>query len=651
MKKLLTLLSVLFCISSIGVSAPGDTIRVEGKKEIHWNWAGNFRDTLQFPTSGTFQKVRLRYILGCPSIGCSEWDYKTNIEVWDTLPDGSPDRTEICRIITPYAGNRNNGWFHEYIVDISDYASLLKGERIINAYYGGYQDGFTVSLIFEFIEGTPGREAHKVSKIYRSGPNGFEYGYASNPIENHLSNKNITLSSQTQSSKFRMMATGHGFNGNGFDPGNPDNCAEFCDKWFKLKVNNAEVYQETVWNDDCGSEAIFPQPGTWLLNRAGWCPGGHATVYEHELTSHISGTSANIDVDWQPYTYTSGSSFPIHYWLEAQLIEYKAANFTRDADLDMILVPSTHDRYTRFNPSCGNAKIRVKNNGSSAISKLKVKYGIENKHTNTFEWSGTIAAWKNADIELPVDYMFFYGNENNNTIFAEIIEVNGSADENSTNNKVYSNFENPKVLPAEFMVQVKTNNFGNQTWYYLRNTITGDTVLSMDNLGNNITYRDTLNLEMGCYEFFVGDRNGDGLQWWANQQQAGTGFARLTNLQLNTSDPIFMETLGADFGNFNSIYFTVGFTTQIQKINAENFRVLAYPNPVNSMLTVEIENNNENAQLVLFDALGKKVFEKALSQSLLLTEQIDVSHLSSGLYILEVRGKTQNKKIKVTIQR
>ena len=216
----------------------------------------------------------MHYVLGCPTGGCSEWDYKTNIELWNPINDSTIDEYELARVITPYAGDKNNGWFHEYIFDVTDYSSLLTGEKIIMAYYGGYQDGFTITIWFEFIEGTPPREALNVQKIYRSGSGGFLYGYSSDPIEDHLTNKTMNLDPLTKEAKFRLVATGHGF-GNSTG-GNPDNCVEFCPKWFRLMVNGSQEYNATVWKDDCGAEANVGQTGTWIYNRDGWCPGSEA---------------------------------------------------------------------------------------------------------------------------------------------------------------------------------------------------------------------------------------------------------------------------------------------------------------------------------------------------------------------------------------
>jgi hypothetical protein len=77
---------------------------------------------------------------------------------------------------------------------------------------------------------------------------------------------------------------------------------------------------------------------------------------------------------------------------------------------------------------------------------------------------------------------------------------------------------------------------------------------------------------------------------------------------------------------------------KIQEI--ENFRM--YPNPVtNGVIRI---NTLDNAQktIQIFDILGKKVFSK-----LIINEELNISKLNSGVYILKVfeNGKTATRKL------
>ena len=75
---------------------------------------------------------------------------------------------------------------------------------------------------------------------------------------------------------------------------------------------------------------------------------------------------------------------------------------------------------------------------------------------------------------------------------------------------------------------------------------------------------------------------------------------------------------------------------------ASNFRI--YPNPVKDIINIE-SNNIEVSSVKMYNLLGKEVF----SQKGLQGKSIDVSSLSSGMYILKVdaEGKSLNRKIVV----
>ncbi len=658
MRRILLLLGAcLFLISSV-FSAEGDTTVIQSHQETHWSWNGRYQDTVQFPTTGSFQKIRMHYVLGCPSGGCSQWDYKTNIELWSPINDSTFEEYELARVITPYAGDKSNGWFHEYIFDVTDYSPILKGEQVIMAYYGGWQDGFTITIWFEFIEGTPPRDVINVQKVYRSGSGGFVYGYASDPIENHLISKSMTLDPATEQAKFRLVATGHGF---GNDGGNPDNCAEFCPKWFKLKVNNIERYEATVWKDDCGAEANVAQTGTWIYNRAGWCPGSEAQVFDYDITPHISASTVNLDVDWQPYTYTSGSSFPIHYWLESQLFEYGDYNYTKEAEITQILRPTDYDRQSKYNPTCATPLIEIRNNGSETMTQVAVKYGVvggtefENEFTTNLEFGQT------AQLELPIPPENFY-KASSSSFYAEISQVNGAKDENESNNRVYSSFEAVPNMPDTFAVQFRTNNAPSENAYYLINTA-GDTIIDRSSMTANTLYSDTLSLENGCYTLFVSDAGGNGLSWWANPTQ-GSGSLRLSNIQLGTSDPLFLENIDPDFGSFTMYRFTVNYNMgdgnddyDISQwdapnppdptVNVEEWENLAeavigiFPNPTSSNIQLEILGYRGNATVEIFDATGRLALTQSIYSDGFSPSNLKTQSLPNGIY--EVRVKAGDK--------
>jgi len=62
-----------------------------------------------------------------------------------------------------------------------------------------------------------------------------------------------------------------------------------------------------------------------------------------------------------------------------------------------------------------------------------------------------------------------------------------------------------------------------------------------------------------------------------------------------------------------------------------------YPNPTTDILNIQSkENLPENTSLRIYDVVGKQVFSKLAENSNM--NQINLSHLNSGIYILQIKG-------------
>lgn len=662
------LFSGVFLWSNIAAAGPGDTTRVFSHNETHWRFKGypqTFLDTAQFPQDGSYSKIIMYYVLGCPQNGCSEWDYKTNIEVWNPLTDSTFERVELARVITPYAGNKNNGWFHEYRFDVTDYVDLLKGEKIINAYYGGFQDGFTISVYFDFIEGTPPRDVLGFHQLYRSGGGGFKYGFQNDPIEDYTTGAEVTPNPQMKGAVVKHTATGHGFgNSNG---GNPDNCAEFCRKWFSVEVNGVEKFKDYIWDDGCGAEPNFPQTGTWIYNRAGWCPGGAAQTHIADISRSLNtGSTNSIDLDWQNYTYNGGSSFDIHYWVETQLFEYGAPNFLKDVEVENILTPNTYDRFSRDNPTCANPRVVFRNAGAEKATTVRFEYGLKNGKKYEYSAAVDMDFLERDTVELQMPPQNFYaGAESVLTI--KLLSVNGEKDEQAHNDVNSATFETVNQHPGEVVLRMQTNNRANENWYYLRK-VGGDTVVFRTQLQNSTQYYDTLSLTKGCYEFYIFDEAGDGLNFWADNTVQG-GNMRLTNLGLNTNDPTFLETFPVEFGTYFKYSFTVGYDmtegdpaynddwSPEDPLAAENELISQiepalklYPNPAKNRLTVDLEGFNGDVEIQMTSLGGKTVYSRKHGIRGFGVFDLDVSSFAGGIYMVSVRGERGTLTRKVVIQ-
>ena len=653
------LFTVLTLWSFACFAGPGDTTKVFSHDETHWDWNGNFYDTVQFPPPGTYSKVIMHYELGCPSIGCSEWDYTTTIQLMDISDPNAIDRYELAKVITPYAGDKQQGWFHEYKFDVTGFTPLLTGEKVINAKYGGWQNGFTVSIWFDFIEGTPPMDPLSVHQVYLGS---YTYGNASNPINGNLQYEEIDPVTGAENFQFKVAATGHGFGNNNNTGVNPDNCAEFCDKWFKLRVNNAVRYQQTVWRNDCGDEAHIAQTGTWIYNRAGWCPGGEAEEFVYDFTENLPDNQSTfgIELEWENYTATNVN---MSYIISGIVFQYGAINHSLDAEVSDVLRPTTYDRYSRYNPTGENPLIIIKNLGSDVLNTAEIRYGVTGGKEYRVSWQGNLGFLETDTVELVIPSHNFYVSPANE-FYASIENPNGGVDEVAHNNTFTTHYTIPDVYNSRMVLEVKSNNRGNENRYLLA-TSDNDTLVWRDNLANNTTYVDTIEAVPGAYFFYIEDDGsgggGDGLSWWANPNQ-GTGSAKLINVNVpGSTPPLFIHNIESDFGNFYRYNFTIGYDldegdpslddpswlppnaiTSVSK-KVDNAGLSIYPNPSSDVLQIHLQNRQEGTELVIYSQMGAEVMRKTVPATADYLERIDVSAWTNGIYIVQLVNDNEIK--------
>lgn len=516
-------------------------------------------------------------------------------------------RYELARYITPYGNGLSlgNGW--TWTFDVSDYRTLLADSVHLTA--GNWQE--LLDMKFEIIKGTPSRDILGIQNIYSGG---YDYGNANDPIDNHLLPVTVNFPSNAVTARWKSRITGHGMD-------TPENCAEFCPKNHYFKVNGTQQFSKLVWRDNCDLNPLYPQGGTWVYDRSNWCPGAEVWTYDFELTPFITpGSSAILDHDVQPYSATGGWHY---YQIEDQIVTYGAPNFTNDASLEAILSPSNDQMYQRFNTICTHPKIRIKNNGSTNLTSLTITYGMNGATPSVFNWTGNLKFEEIAEVTLG-DMNWAQGA----TYFTVTLSnPNGVADQYAPNNSRISKYVYPSLLPANFIVTVKTNTNYWETEYVLKDAA-GNIILQRNSLAANTIYRDTVHLETGCYEFRLTDSGEDGLSFWANTSQ-GSGYARFNNVTGSV-----LKSFGADFGGEIYQQFTVGLSSGVQEYVFENNQILrAYPNPTSNILYVTLDlPKRSNGKLSIVDVMGNLVHQESINNSIAASFEIDMSQFSAGVY-------------------
>lgn len=631
MKNKIQFLFFILLFQNFATAAPGDTTWVtvfENRKIDHY---GNFDTIANLPTATVdYRKIRLHYILGRYACApgeqyCGSWDYTTMV----IAQPANADTVELARIITPYATDwLQTNRSHDYVVEVTDYSSILKGVLPMRYKYEGYSWGFTLTLKIEYIEGTPPMKAIEVRNVYDGY---FSYGNSNDPIENKLVAKTFSNSSSTSKTYLKNTISGHG--------SDDTQCSEFCSKFYQLFLNGNQIDQVQLWKSDCGYNNISPQTGTWLYDRANWCPGEQVYPILHPL--NVGATPFTVNMDMESYTAPNQSNATGGFNIVSQLITYETPAFSIDASLEDIIAPTNDPNYARSNSTCSNIIVKLKNNGTTPLNTVKFRYRLKNGPYFTYTWNGNLEFLGSELVDFGSNFDLFLGDQSD--IFeVEILEVNGTVgDEDSFNNQYQSKFKAVNMYPNQFIVYFKSNkasspsnssiNDASWTIYDAAGTI----VASRLNAEKDFIYRDTVSLPNGCYTFEMNDENCDGISWWAYQYynpNPGSGIIRF-----NKMGGGFVKTFTGDFGCQFKERFTVGHQLSNDELENDSPNLNLFPNPAKNELNISyLGENNFFDIITIYDISGKKIQENKPENQTTTDYLISLDKLKSGSYIVSV---------------
>ncbi len=648
-----------------------DTIQVYAHESTQMNRHGNYDNKVYFPTKGSeYRKVYMYFTLGCADGGCSDWDYDVLTQIMHNT--GKIDSTvtkldtislsplvvdttwrvfnvlepyELGRFITPYGSYMNfrnpsygnqgfdSSWNHTFRYDVTDYASLLKDSVIIRAKYNGWSAGFSADIRFEFIKGTPQRPVIAIKNLYTKGG---RYVSSEQFERDIIPARKLEIPYGTKSAVAKVLVTGHGNNSG-------TNCGEFCDKDYYFKVNGEQMFTHRMWREDCGIVPVRPQGGTYLYSRANWCPGDKVHEQRWELTSFLNTDSIELDMDIESYTNEVDGGNSSHN-ISSTVFFYGSDNYTFDAEINTIIAPSTHSEHINYNPSCGQVIVVIKNNAHAPLTSTKIRYGALNGKMRTEVWTGNLAFEEMDTVYLPSPYWDGVS-MGTNQFMAELVTPNQRYnDGNKANNKFVSTFNlAPRWEPFRFML--RTNGYPQENKLTITNE-RGEVVWEKSDFEVNKNFIEDVTLPSGCYELLLSDDGNDGLDWWVYRQTGQTARA-------NGSFRVFKQSGGvyafaSDFGNEFRMNFIVG-QMDIQEAPlemSEDFEI--YPNPTSGRVNVLIPELNEgNAEIEVFDMLGRRVLSFFKPTDIEHLALIDISELMDNMYVVKVTVGDQSVSEKI----
>lgn len=629
---------LLLCALGAGqaFAVPGDTTWVRAHNAADMVWYGPYDALANFPDGSTaYARIELHMTLGCASGGCSDWDYTVRLHHVDTV---SGVETELGRLITPYGGYMrtnqkgfDNAWTRTFVYDVTDMAGLLQGVERLRAFYDGWSSGFSATLDFAFIEGTPPRDVLDLHVVHHSTPS--SWGYASGGTDfdaAHFPDTALSFAPGVQQARLRVTPSGHGFD-------NSVVCAEFCNRDYTVYVDGSLLATQAMWRDDCGFNPVYPQGGTWLYDRANWCPGSEAWTHFHEFPVASGGVNLNIDLD--NYTW-SGTQTPGYIW-STIAVGYGAFNINLDAEIADVIKPNAAYAHSRVNPNCGSPEVVLRNNGGQTLTSCTIAYGVGNGPTCYYAWSGSLPYGESENVVLSTPS--FGGVDLSNPEFWVRVEgPNGGVDEVSWNDERRVRFDVPPLYSNQFIVWLRTNIAFNETSWRILDDL-GNVVASRSSFDGSYTiHEDTVDLPNGCYTFEVSDSGEDGLSFFANSD--GTGSLRFLNVGGGA-----MAAFESDFGSGIVHGFTTGLPLgavnsaeacdvssiedQSLNLNQSGMELWLSPNPAQDRLRVDWwQAKAAEGRLLLVDLQGRVLEEVWLKDKRNGQTYLDLQAYAPGTY-------------------
>lgn len=549
------------------------------------------------------------------------------------------DRYELGRFITPYGIGLDLGNGFTWVYDVTDYRPLLADSVHLAA--GNWQE--LLDMKFMFIYGTPTRDVVQINNVY---PNN---NYALSTFDQTVTEQTLPLNPDAKSWRLKTRTSGHGWD-------NATNCAEFCPKTHEVWCDGALVSQWSLWAD-CGFNPVYPQGGTWLIDRGGWCPGAPVKTYNHELTPYITPQSDSVTLDYNAEADQYGN-----YILEVQLVQYKEPNFGLDVAVTDIIAPSDQGLYNRYNPICDQPIIKIKNNGTTRLTQCDITYGVVGGPTWYYTWTGSLEFTEETLVQLPP---FDWGNLDSldTNFYVNVDFPNAYVDDYLPNNTMTSHFEKVPMYDSVLVVQLRTNLQPQENYYEIRND--NDSVLyTRSGFPANTLNWDTFHLAPGCYNFILYDTDEDGLSFFANSD--GNGFARLRPL------------VGSNFANFEPDFgerieqrFTVGYrhgngpyltppdkpvrvidtTSGIRPIRDDSYQFKLYPNPNSGNFSIECSYDKaSDINLTVFNSLGLEVYTRTYNNVSSNILHVGLPDLPEGIYLVSIHSQygVQTRRLLIT---
>lgn len=590
---------------------------------------------IAFPQSNiSIRKASLFVKFSCPdSMRCADWDYADQIIVKKRLGAGQERSYTIAQMLTPYGGAFTRDWSFEWQADISDFILFLRDSAEIIYVHSGYEEnrdrGWKIELNFQFVTGPPIALPLAIHKVYSGS---FQYGNTQYPIDSALKSFDFHSKKLSEFAHVFLLQSGHGMDSSG--------CGEFCSKFREIWWNGKMISKKEMWKQ-CGANPLFPQAGTWIFDRANWCPG---YLNQPDITKcsilrqHVN----SFQVRMEPYQTKDAN---VHENIFAYVIEYAKPRAKRDISIDEVLVPSEKQIYGRMNPAASRAVVIIRNNGRFPLEKCVIKYGTEGFPAKEFHWKGKLLFDNATEVQLPG---VIESHKGENRFRVEVLFSDGQHDEYPGDNIQISNFKGVPRLGNTFIIQMKTNHHPSDNSYIISNDHAAVVYYRpQGSLKADSIYMDTVRLPDASYRLELTDTAGNGLEfWYANKQ--GRGFFRILNERGE-----MVKCFDADFGSHIKYDFIVDSDCDNNADTPDVTDIAVFPTLTSGPFRINYQSNLKKDVMlsIVVDGGNNEVAEEhhyySISKGIF---NYDMSYLPPQRYYVKVyiNGKLSfNKRLRV----
>ncbi|MBK7221539.1 MAG: hypothetical protein IPH94_09470 [Saprospiraceae bacterium] len=528
-----------------------------------------------------------------------------------------PMKFELMSFVTPYGIGLDFGMGGKtWNFDVSDFAPVLKGRKRLTMEFGG-QNQEEMDIRFLYYPGTAPRKVLDIAQIWPVNAVGFNSIISNNSYEK----RNIEFHADTKSAKIRSAITGHGQEG------------EFIPQTHSININGGPAeWSWQVWKE-CADNPVYPQGGTWIYDRAGWCPGAPTDLKEYDVTPYVANQS--MEVDYGINTAQGDSRYIVNH----QLVQYGPASFANDAAVVKILRPNTEVEFGRFNPMCIQPQVEIRNTGSENLTSLQINYGTDGNLNGQFNWSGNLSFMQSAKVDLPLLQPTTW--QEGGVFTVSVSLPNGKTDAYSGNNQLSTTFAAVPKHTSTIIIDMRTNGASNETSWVLTDVEGNILKQRKGGLSPNKDYTDTIKNLNGCYLLKISDTGDDGISFWANSD--GSGYLGIRSL----GQPV--KQFNGDFGkeiNYQFVASTEVATDEPVEVSAE---INVYPNPTAGQLNIECSGIEEDGQFIITDVMGRNWARIEHRGGLFKLHLLETTHMPAGLYFVTWNGN-HSKGVKTFIK-